>query len=114
MSKLNVMVSRTVSPTEVESLIHGTGMLGYSWWKSVDPTPTGYRIRHENGSAVVTTEVTIDQIVRAASEWLGEQAGSHWPTGDIRDAISEDLGYLDAAGADAVMQLAVMKQVVFG
>lgn len=122
MSDLTLVTTttRAVSVDEVRSLISGTGALTWSWWGDVAQNPDGtFTFQHsdENSEDGVTdkrTTVTAEAIVAAASTWLTEQAQGEYMSGDIRDAIDEDLGYLDSGEADCVLQMAVLGKLVFG
>ena len=54
--------------------------------------------------------VTQEQILEAAGEYLGEGNGGE----DAREAIAEDIGYLDAVHADCILQRAVLGRELFG
>lgn len=118
--KLEVKLTREVSVDEVRGLIWGTGALGYPWWGGVTDGGDGtFEFTHdgpdsEEGALDKRTATSAAAIAGAAGVWLSEQVSKGGLNGDIQDAITEDLGYLDAAAADSVLQVAVMKEVVFG
>lgn len=117
---LEVKLTREVKPDEIDSMIFGTGALGYGWWGSVTKRDDGmYVFTHDDGNSDEgahdkQTVVSPAGIVGAAGIWLAEQVENGGMNGDIRDAIDDDLGYLDAYAADCVLQQAVLKSIVFG
>lgn len=133
MSKLLLKIEREVKPTEVLSLIWGTGGLTWEWWggaaqyrgeERVDFDPDlnnaeagdHFVIEHADmhepeGAPMITTKVTMQEIVDAASAAM---AAGLIGAESLNDMANEDLGYADAGEADVVLQLAVFKEVVFG
>ena len=113
MSKeLKLNISRTVEATELDDLIFGTGALGFPWWDGAHKTDGGYRFTHTakdgaEGTFTGNTWRSNQQIVTAAARFFGEGRGP-------KDAMFEDLGYLDAAEADTVLQYAIFREAVFG
>ena len=112
--------TREVSEQEVYDLITGTGAMSMPWWKSVktyksiDGGPAVY-LEHdpaEEGGPLHTI-VSLSDIVRAAGRALAPHLGATQGS-DEHDAIHKGLGYLDAAGADNVLQIAVFGRAVFG
>lgn len=114
--ELKITITRTVKREELENLIFGTGALTLPWWHSVQNRGYGtYDFRFddpegEEGTFTGQRLVTDDQIVAAASAYLSEGRGGE----DAREAISEDLGYLDANAADCILQRAVLGSEVYG
>jgi len=116
---LEVKITREVQIEEVNDLIWGTGALSWSWWGDVSQEGSIYVFTHDGpnskeGAHDQRTTVSAAGIVGAASLWLSERAMAGGLNGDIRDAITDNLGYLDAADADSILQRAVLKDVVFG
>lgn len=113
--RLEVKAGRDVDLDEVKGMIWGTGALTWSWWGKVTDNGDGsFTFRHDgpdsSGEGVhdKLTVVTAEAIVVAASVWLSEMVRlGYGDIGDIRDAITDDLGYLDAGEADCVLQIAV-------
>lgn len=121
MSTMKTTLTREVTDEEVADLIHGTGALAWEWWHSVDPEErdgvAGYLFGVENtddGPQVMKRWVSVQDIATAAGEYLTSVTEVGPLDGDHRDARDESLGYLDASGADNVLQRAVLGAVVFG
>lgn len=113
--KLRVEVERDATLEEVQSLIWGTGALVHSWWGGVTQEGESFTFQHddedsEEGALDVRTTVTAADILDAAGRRLSGAVASS----DQRDAIQEDIGYLDADEADCVLQLAVLHNIIFG
>lgn len=107
-AKLEITTTRDVTHEEIESMIFGTGALVWEWWRDVTPEgDAAWRVRSEQNPA--GTVVRDDVIAYQAGKWLSTQTR----TGDIRDAINEDLGYLDASAADCVLQLAAFGEIIY-
>jgi hypothetical protein len=130
---LALTLTREVEPKEVSYLVFGTGALSYPWWGRVEwgTTMDGedfpidhtsdldvaepgdyYIIRHDTkedpeGSMKGRTRLTAQQIVNAAAEAI--RLGLIYDT----DA-QQDLGMCDSEQADAVLQIAVFGEAVFG
>lgn len=133
MSTLLLKIEREVKPTEVLSLIWGTGALTWEWWggaaqyrgeERVDFHPDltdaeaddHFVIEHSDpneaeGTPMITSKVTMQEIVDAVGKAL---AGNFIGQESLKDITNEDIGYADASEADVVLQLAVFKEVVFG
>ena len=112
---LTLTTTREATVDELEDLIYGTGALTWSWWGGARHTPAGYEFHHDadgdvDGACTGRTWRSHRQILRAAGRFLSEGRGGE----DASEAISESLGYLDAADADVVLQYAVFGEVVFG
>jgi len=131
---MTIKIPREVEPKEVAYMVFGTGALGYPWWGRVDWLhiedgeifPIEERdqldiaeeedvldIRHDarddaEGDMTGKMLVSFPDIVKAFSRALRD--------GHIyeRDAITEDLGLLDAEQADIVLQYAVFGEIIYG
>ncbi len=113
--KLVVGTTRDATLDEVRSLIEGTGAMTWPWWGGFRQDGESFTFQHDGensdeGAHDVTTTLTAAQILASAGELLSGAT----VTGDIRDAIQENLGYLDAAEADEVLQHALFGKSVFG
>lgn len=118
MSEMTMLVTtaRTVTSEEIRDMIFGTGATSWEWWRKVTPEQRdgadGYFIRHEpveegdDGMKWVSEAA----IALAAGEYLSKRELNS----DEQDAARESLGYLDASGADNVLQRAVFGELVFG
>jgi len=120
MSTMKTTLVREVTDEEVSGLIHGTGALSWEWWHSVDPEErdgvAGYLFGVENpdsGPQVVKRWVSTQEIADAAGRFLSDMAEDGPLSGDLADALNEDIGYLDAAEADRVLQRAVLGAEVY-
>jgi hypothetical protein len=113
-------MQRPATAEEVQSLIEGTGAMTYSWWtdwnrKQVDGVD-GWEFRHDNenteteGAGDVVTWRSDQQILDAAARFIREGRLVF----DVKDVMTESLGYLDSADADVVLQYAVLGEIVFG
>jgi hypothetical protein len=67
----------------------------------------------EGSGKTVSRLVTLEQMAAAASRVIAND-GVHVDDESTRDMAREDLGYADAIAADAVMQMAVFDEVIFG
>lgn len=113
--ELKITSTRKATLEEVKSLIWGTGALSWPWWGGVEYVGNGvFDFRHcdeesDEGAHDKRTLVSAERILEAAGEYLSEGNGG----GDARDAIAEDIGYLDAAHADCILQRVVLGREVF-
>ena len=111
--------SRAADPQEIDDLINGTGAMSWGWWgdwnsKTVDGVD-GWEFRHDGkdsaeGSFDVTTWVSNQQILDAAGRFIAEGRLQY----DVKDVMTESIGFLDASDADVVLQYAVLGEAVFG
>ena len=114
--ELKITSTRKATLEEVKSLIWGTGALSWPWWGGVEYIDHGvFDFQHDGeesdeGAHDKRTLVTAEQILEAAGEYLGEGNGGE----DAREAIAEDIGYLDAVHADCILQRAVLGRELFG
>lgn len=118
-TELVLKTQRAATAEEVESLITGTGAMTYSWWsgwekKTVDGVD-GWEFDHDNGDSEegagdVTTWVSDQQILDAVGRFIAEGRLVY----DVKDVMTESIGYLDASDADLVLQYAVLGESVFG
>jgi hypothetical protein len=134
---LRLNITREVEPKEIPYLVFGTGALSYPWWGRVtwvsvidgeefpvdvngadwdtaEPTDV-LIITHDGpdsdeGAMDVKTRLTFHDIIAAVA------VAVEYDYVYEKDAISEDLGLLDAEQADTVLQLAVFggTKAVFG
>lgn len=134
---LRLNITREVEPKEIPYLVFGTGALSYPWWGRVtwlsvidgeefpvDTNDVDWDTAEPTDVLIVThdgpdsdegamdqqTRLTFHDIVAAVA--LAVEHGYAYE----KDAISEDLGLLDAEQADTVLQLAVFggTSAVFG
>lgn len=144
---LKLTIEREVKPTEVLSLVWGTGALSWTWWKGAsiyrpitvdnvvryelieinDIFAEGADIRetdhifvvvddpdYEEGSGKTkTVNLSMQRIIHAASRAMRGD-GARIDEESARDMRTEDLGYADAIAGDAVLQLAVFGEIVYG
>lgn len=115
---ISAPLTREVKPEEIESMIHGTGMLTWSWWrrapeKQVRNGVTGWLMRYNCPDDTGKNAMWIPEqgLVDAAAKYLATRAPLD---SDERDARDESLGYFDAVGADSVVQIAIFGEVVYG
>ncbi|QKO02839.1 hypothetical protein SEA_FREGLEY_89 [Microbacterium phage Fregley] len=120
MTELKLKTERVATAQEVDDLINGTGAMSWSWWsgwekKTVDGVE-GWEFEHDNedteveGSGDVTTWVSNQQIIDAAGRFIAEGRLQY----DVKDVMTESIGFLDASDADVVLQYAVLGEAVFG
>ncbi|AYD87321.1 hypothetical protein SEA_VALENTINIPUFF_18 [Microbacterium phage ValentiniPuff] len=117
---LTLTTSRPADAQEIDDLINGTGAMMWSWWsgwakKTVDGVD-GWEFAHDNadteieGAGDVTTWVSNQQIFDAAGRFIAEGRLQY----DVKDVMTESIGYLDASDADVVLQYAVLGEAIFG
>lgn len=131
--RLTLATYRTVEPKEVAGLVWGSGSMSWPWWSSAKAYREGHlvaepwdnlefgdtiRITHDTrdgdeGAFQGVTNLTLQQIVDAASRAI-KGDGAHIDDESARDMDHEDLGYADAIAGDAVLQLAVFGEAIFG
>lgn len=116
---LVLKTQRAATAEEVESLITGTGAMTYSWWTDWDEETRdgvhGWLFRHDNGDSEegagdVKTWVSDQQILDAAARFIAEGRLVY----DVKDVMTDSIGYLDSSDADLVLQYAVLGEAVFG
>lgn len=121
---LTLNIQRDVKPSEITSLVFGTGALTMPWWHAAQWRRNGKKVdgdilqdaedgdtiylRYDqenplNGDGNGRVELTLQQLVDAAA--VAIRKGYVYDS----DAIKDDLGYCDALQADVVMQLAVFQ-----
>lgn len=131
---ITMKIEREVEPKEISYLVFGTGALSYPWWGDVTWGHTEddedfiidglgnleeaeeddfLIIQHDarddaEGDMTGKTRITFQEIAAAAAAAIGKSY--------VRepDAIKEDLGLCDAEEADAVLQMAVFGEVIYG
>lgn len=114
--KLTITTTRKATLEEVKDLIWGTGALSCPWWHSVETLDHNvFDFRYddpdeEEGTFTGKRQVTAEQILAAASQFLAEGRGGE----DAREALSDSIGYLDASAADCVLQRAVLGREIYG
>jgi hypothetical protein len=122
---LTLNIQRDVKPSEVTSLVFGTGALTMPWWHAAQWRRNGkpfdgdilsdaedgdtiwLRYDQEDareGDGNGRVELTLQQLVDASA--VAIRKGYVYEP----DAIKDDLGYCDAIQADVVMQLAVFQR----
>lgn len=131
--RLTLVMVRDVEAKEISGLVWGSGSMSWPWWSSARAYREGHlveepwdnlafgdtiRIVHdrpdgEEGAFDGVTNLTLHQILDAASRALRGD-GCFIDAESARDMAKEDLGYADALAGDAVLQLAVFNEVVFG
>jgi len=131
---MTMKIQREVEAKEIAYLVFGTGALGYPWWGGVEwgheedgedfPIEQGgdldiaeeddyIILKHDarddaEGDMTGKTRLTFAAITAAAAQAIRKGYVAE------RDAIYEDLGLCDAAEADAVLQMAVFGELVYG
>lgn len=130
---LRLSIERDVEPSEVTSLVFGTGALIYPWWGTARWMRDGKRVpsdsdvlrdalvqdkivlhydrqEDEEGTLAGRKTLTLQQIVDAAGTAI--RKGYVYE----KDAIGDDLGYCDAEQADIILQFAVfeVEEPVYG
>lgn len=123
MPTLSYNLRRAVAWDELHSLIYGTGALTLPWWQDVtyttrDDSPEGnwqsviFVTTDPDSGRVETRPIAPARILEALqTRYAGRFDELH---ADVREAITDDLGLLDAFEADAVLQIAVFGSVVYG
>lgn len=133
-TELKLTIEREVEPKEISYMLFGTGALSYGWWGRVDWVSVvdgeefpiddysnleaaelddfivvQHDARDDNeGDMTGKIKVTFRELVTAAG--LAIRKGYVQET----DAIKDDLGLCDAEEADAVLQMAVFGELVYG
>lgn len=129
---LRLTIQRDVEPSEVTSLVFGTGALTYPWWGMTRWMRKGKRVQDgdilrdaqqddtilvhfdrkedDEGTLAGRKTLTLQQIVDAAG--VAIRKGYVYE----KDAIGDDLGFCDAEQADIILQLAVfeVEEPVYG
>lgn len=114
--ELKVTRERKATIDEVKDLIWGTGVLTWPWWGGVtDNGDATFTFRHDgkessDGALDCTTTISARDILDAAGKQLARGIGGE----DAREAIEENIGYLDAEAADVVLQHAILGSIIFG
>lgn len=117
--ELTLRTQRTATAEEVDDMINGTGALTWSWWTDATREARngvdGWLFVHDDegsgeGAGDCKTWVSDQQIVDAAARYIAEGRLQE----DVADVMTESIGYLDAVGADQVLQYAVHNRGIFG
>lgn len=117
MVTLTYTTKRKVDPQEVADLITGTGALIFPWWLEAKRDSEDWILTHWNedtGDGREETRLTAEKVVSALESALDGEYLSPEGDSDVLSALTDSIGYLDAVGADIVLQIAVYGSVVFG
>lgn len=124
MPTLHYSLGRSVDWDELHCLIFGTGALSFPWWHDVtittrDGAPEGdwesvtFVADDPDTNEPETYRIPPSRILWAfGRRYEGRNASELHP--EILEAITSDIGLLDALEADAVLQLAVFGEIVYG
>lgn len=119
--KLKVEIERELSQEFISDIICTAFEGGINYWcNTADPTVVDkqyvsavlYDAEDENKAHTLTSEAMVEAI-------KGIMEGTYQCRSDIREAITKgiidlDGGYIDADGADVIVQFAVFKELVYG